>query len=193
MEKPIKNLAVFASGAGTNAENLIKYFSQSDTYRVTVVFCNRKDAYVLERAKKLDIPSIVFNREQLTDGTVGNILKDHNIYAVILAGFLMMVPEYLIREYEGRIINIHPALLPAYGGKGMHGMHVHNAVVAAGERESGITVHIVDEQYDHGKTIFQARCKVEPTDSPDDVAAKIHLLEQAYFPQAVDNYLRSLI
>ncbi|MBP5210661.1 MAG: phosphoribosylglycinamide formyltransferase, partial [Bacteroidales bacterium] len=132
-------------------------------------------------------------KDQLTDGTVGDILKTHNIYAVILAGFLLMVPDYLIRKYDGRIINIHPALLPAYGGKGMHGMHVHNAVVAAGERESGITVHVVDELYDHGKTIFQARCKVEPTDSPEDVAAKIHLLEQAYFPQAVDGYLQTLI
>lgn len=188
----MKNIAIFASGSGSNAENLITYFSNSETYRINLVLCNRKDAYVLERAKRLDIPTIVFNREDLWGDKILDILRENQTYAIVLAGFLMMIPPTFLTEYDKRIINIHPALLPAYGGKGMHGMHVHEAVVAAKEKESGITIHLVDEQYDHGKTIFQARCTVEPTDTADDVAAKIHILEQENFPRVVDEYLHTL-
>ena len=189
----MKNLVIFASGSGTNAENLIKYFANSKDFRIAAVFCNRPDAYVLQRAARLGVTTEVFNKADLTGGKVAQLLRDYNAWALILAGFLMMVPEDIVREYPGRIINIHPALLPKYGGKGMHGMHVHEAVVAAGEPETGITIHLVDEQYDHGKTLFQARCEVLPCDTAMDVAAKIHLLEQEHFPDVVDGYLSNLL
>lgn len=194
----MRNLAIFASGSGTNAENLIKYFSGSKDYRVAVVLCNKPDAFVLQRAEKLGVPSVVFDKSQLVCGegftedgkpSVMAILQQYDAFALILAGFLMKIPSHLIDAWPRRIINIHPALLPKYGGKGMHGMHVHEAVVAAKEVESGITIHLVDEQYDHGKTLFQAKCEVLPCDTALDVAAKIHLLEQAHFPEVVDDYL----
>lgn len=194
----MRNLAIFASGSGTNAENLIRYFSDREDYRVAVVLCNKPDAFVLQRAQRLGVPSVVFDKSQLQcseDRTpegkpsVMAILKEYDAFALILAGFLMKIPSHMIDAWPRRIINIHPALLPKYGGKGMHGMHVHEAVVAAKEVESGITIHLVDEQYDHGKTLFQARCEVLPCDTAHDVAAKIHLLEQAHFPEVVDDYL----
>ena len=194
----MRNLAIFASGSGTNAENLIKYFSGSKDYCVAVVLCNKPDAFVLQRAEKLGVPSVVFDKSQLVCGegftedgkpSVMAILQQYDAFALILAGFLMKIPSHLIDAWPRRIINIHPALLPKYGGKGMHGMHVHEAVVAAKEVESGITIHLVDEQYDHGKTLFQAKCEVLPCDTALDVAAKIHLLEQAHFPEVVDDYL----
>ena len=183
--KTMRNLAIFASGSGTNAENLIQYFSGREDYRVAVVLCNKPDAFVLQRAQRLGVPSVVFDKSQLLcseDTTpegkpsVVSILKEYDAFALILAGFLMKIPSHLIDAWPRRIINIHPALLPKYGGKGMHGMHVHEAVVAAKEVESGITIHLVDEQYDHGKTLFQAKCEVLPCDTAHDVAAKIHLL-----------------
>ncbi len=189
----MKNLVIFASGSGTNAENLIKYFAKNEDLRVAAVFCNKPDAFVLERAARLDVPTEVFNRKDLWEGRVEQLLKDYDAWALILAGFLMMVPPQIVEAYPGRIINIHPALLPKYGGKGMHGMHVHEAVVAAGEVETGITIHLVDEQYDHGKTLFQAKCEVLPCDTALDVAAKIHLLEQEHFPEVVDGYLSNLL
>lgn len=194
----MRNLAIFASGSGTNAENLIQYFSGREDYRVAVVLCNKPDAFVLQRAQRLGVPSVVFDKSQLMcsealtpEGkpSVVSILKEYDAFALILAGFLMKIPSHLIDAWPRRIINIHPALLPKYGGKGMHGMHVHEAVVAAKEVESGITIHLVDEQYDHGKTLFQAKCEVLPCDTAHDVAAKIHLLEQAHFPEVVDDYL----
>lgn len=194
----MRNLAIFASGSGTNAENLIQYFSGREDYRVAVVLCNKPDAFVLQRAQRLGVPSVVFDKSQLMcsealtpEGkpSVVSILKEYDAFALILAGFLMKIPSHLIDAWSRRIINIHPALLPKYGGKGMHGMHVHEAVVAAKEVESGITIHLVDEQYDHGKTLFQAKCEVLPCDTAHDVAAKIHLLEQAHFPEVVDDYL----
>ncbi|MBO6067861.1 MAG: phosphoribosylglycinamide formyltransferase [Bacteroidales bacterium] len=194
----MRNLAIFASGSGTNAENLIRYFSDHPEFRVAVVLCNKPDAFVLERARRLEVPSVVFNRSQLVcegetteEGkpSVMAILKQYDAFALILAGFLMRIPPHMIEAWPRRIINIHPALLPKYGGKGMHGMHVHEAVVAAKEMESGITIHLVDEEYDHGKALFQAKCEVLPCDTAHDVAAKIHLLEQEYFPTVVDDYL----
>ena len=189
----MKNLIVFASGSGTNAENLINYFKGSSEFCVAAVFCNQPDAFVLQRAARLGVPAEVFNKADLTGGRVAGLLEKYDAWAIILAGFLMMVPADIIKAYPGRIINIHPALLPKYGGKGMHGMHVHEAVVAAGEPETGITIHLVDEQYDHGKTLFQARCEVLPCDTALDVAAKIHLLEQEHFPEVVDGYLGNLL
>lgn len=189
----MKNIVIFASGSGTNAENLIKYFAGSQDFKIAAVFCNRPDAMVLQRAARLGVAAEVFCKADLEGGRVASLLRQYDAWALILAGFLMMVPSDIVHAYPGRIINIHPALLPAYGGKGMHGMHVHEAVVAAGERETGITIHLVDEQYDHGKTLFQARCEVLPCDTAKDVAAKIHLLEQAHFPEVVDDYLSNLI
>ncbi len=189
----MKNIVIFASGSGTNAENLIKYFADSQDFKIAAVFCNRPDAMVLQRAARLGVAAEVFCKADLEGGRVASLLRQYDAWALILAGFLMMVPSDIVHAYPGRIINIHPALLPAYGGKGMHGMHVHEAVVAAGERETGITIHLVDEQYDHGKTLFQARCEVLPCDTAKDVAAKIHLLEQAHFPEVVDDYLSNLI
>ncbi len=189
----MKNIVIFASGSGTNAENLIKYFAGSQDFKIAAVFCNKPDAMVLQRAERLGVPAEVFCKADLEGGRVASLLRQYDAWALILAGFLMMVPSDIVNAYPGRIINIHPALLPAYGGKGMHGMHVHEAVVAAKERETGITIHLVDEQYDHGKTLFQARCEVLPCDTAKDVAAKIHLLEQAHFPEVVDDYLSNLI
>ncbi len=204
----MKNLAIFSSGSGTNAENLIEYFNKTTEYKVVILLCNNEGAFVLNRCRRLGVPSLVFSKADLMRMPVRNdnmagkaqkeelsimgILEDNNIYAVILAGFLMKIPDEFIKQYPGRIINIHPALLPKYGGKGMHGMNVHKAVVAAGEHETGITIHLVDEQYDHGKIIFQARCDVLPSDSPEDVAAKIHILEQANFPEVVHKYLNTI-
>ncbi len=189
----MKNIIIFASGSGTNAENLIDYFKDSPQLRIAAVFCNRPDAFVLQRAARLGVPAEVFTKDDLWGGRVTSLLEKYDAWALILAGFLMMVPPAIVQAYPGRIINIHPALLPKYGGKGMHGMHVHEAVVAAGEAETGITIHLVDEQYDHGRTLFQARCEVLPCDTALDVAAKIHLLEQEHFPEVVDGYLSTLL
>ncbi|MBQ9584170.1 MAG: phosphoribosylglycinamide formyltransferase [Bacteroidales bacterium] len=189
----MKNIIIFASGSGTNAENLIDYFKDSPQLRIAAVFCNRPDAFVLQRAARLGVPAEVFTKDDLWGGRVTSLLEKYDAWALILAGFLMMVPPAIVQAYPGRIINIHPALLPKYGGKGMHGMHVHEAVVAAGEAETGITIHLVDEQYDHGRTLFQARCEVLPCDTALDIAAKIHLLEQEHFPEVVDGYLSTLL
>lgn len=195
-DKDMNNIAIFASGSGTNAQNLIEYFNYGkgrNTASVKTVICNKPGAYVLVRAEKLNVPYSVMNKEELTHSSAKllELLKQHNIDYIILAGYLLKIPSELIAEYPDRIINIHPALLPSYGGKGMYGHHVHEAVVAAGEKESGITIHLVDEKYDNGRTLFQARCEVAPTDTPDDVAAKIHLLEQSHFPTVVEQYISS--
>jgi len=183
-------IAIFASGSGTNAENIIKYFGDKSLCEVSLVLCNKKDAYVLERARQLNIPSVVFNKKQLEDGTyIDDLLSEKSIEFIILAGFLLKIPERLLNKYHKRIINIHPALLPKYGGKGMHGMHVHEAVIAAGEKESGITVHIIDADYDKGETLFQAKCTIGKEDTPEDLASKIHELEQRYFPESIENYI----
>ena len=189
----MKNLVIFASGSGTNAENLIKYFANSEEFRVAAVFCNKPDAPVLQRAGRLGVPTVVFDKDDLWGGHVAELLGSYDAWALILAGFLMLVPPDIVQAYRGRIINIHPALMPKYCGKGMHGMHVHEAVVAAGEPETGITIHLVDEQFDHGKIIFQAHCEVLPCDTALDVAAKVHRLEQEHFPEVVEGYLSNLI
>lgn len=207
----MKNLAVFASGSGTNAQNLIQYFnrnpdcnhtpdepinapSQKQTACVKMVICNKPDAYVLTRAKQLGIQTFLLTKDQLTTqtDTLFNILAENNIDLIILAGYLLKIPATLIVKYPNRIINIHPALLPSYGGKGMFGHHVHEAVIAAGEKKSGITIHLVDEKYDHGQILFQAECQITPQDTPDTLAGKIHLLEQTNFPRVVEQYIITL-
>ncbi len=190
--KNMKRIAIFASGSGSNAENIIKHFENNKEVCFPFILVNKQDAYVHERAKKLGLPSQTFSKQELEDGTILKLLKDNNIDFIILAGFLLKIPEAMVDAYPRRIVNIHPALLPKYGGKGMYGHHVHEAVVAAKETESGITIHYVDSHYDHGNTICQAHCAVAPTDTPDDVAANVHKLEYIYFPLAIEQAIADL-
>ncbi len=198
MGEKIPNIVIFASGSGTNAENIILWSKSRETYRVKAVFCNRKDAFVLTRAERLGIPYYTFtaadfrgNKLAGSDGRIlTDVLAELGTDYIILAGFLLKVPGYLLEAYPGRILNIHPALLPAYGGKGMYGDNVHRAVIAAGEKESGITIHVVDDQYDHGRIIYQARCRIAPEDTPETLFAKVHELESAY-PQVIENFIQS--
>ena len=189
----MKRLAVFASGNGSNAQAIAEYFSGSDEASIVLILSNREDAYVLQRAKTLNIPVRVFNRTDFykTD-EITQLLISQNIDLVVLAGFLWLLPPSLIKAFPDRIINIHPALLPNYGGKGMYGSKVHEAVVAAGEKESGISIHYVNEDYDQGKIIFQARCEVGATDTPESLAAKIHVLEYTHFASIIDQVLKKL-
>ncbi|MCP4522556.1 MAG: phosphoribosylglycinamide formyltransferase [Cytophagales bacterium] len=186
----MKKIAIFASGSGSNAENIANYFANNHEVEVSLILTNKKDAYVLERTKKLNIPSVIFNRQQFKDtNEVVEILQQHEIDLVVLAGFLWLIPANLIEAFPNNIINIHPALLPKFGGKGMYGEKVHQAVVENKETETGITIHYVNERYDEGKHIFQAKCEVNPTDSPDDVAQKIHALEYEHFPKVIADIL----
>ena len=187
------HIAIFASGSGTNAENIIQYFSKSKSIEVSLVVSNRSDAYVLERARLLKVPELIITKKEFSESEyyVLTKLRDFHIDFIVLAGFLLQIPKYLIQAYPGAIINIHPALLPKYGGKGMYGDRVHEAVVAAGEKESGITIHYINEHYDEGNTIFQATCPVLSTDSPDDVAKKVHALEYEHFPQIIEQVLNN--
>ena len=183
----MKKIAIFASGSGSNAENIIQYFAQKPQFCVKSVFCNVPDAYVLERAKKYRIPTFVFNLEEFRNpDKVFRQLQEQEIDFIVLAGFLWLMPSFITAAWPNKIVNIHPALLPAYGGKGMYGHYVHEAVIAAGEKESGITIHYVNDHYDQGAIIFQAKCPVLPTDTPDDLAARIHELEYRYFPEIIE-------
>lgn len=183
----MKNLAIFASGSGSNAENIIRYFAQKPEICIKRVYCNVPDAYVLERAKKYNVPTLVFNRPELHDPEkILHQLQEEKTDFIVLAGFLWPMPPCITSAYTQRIINIHPALLPAYGGKGMFGHHVHEAVIAAGEKESGITIHYVNDHYDEGAPIFQAKCPVLPGDTPDTLAARVHELEYQYFPEVIE-------
>ena len=179
-------IALFASGSGSNVENIVKYFSNNDNFTFPIVVSNKKDAYVHERTKLLQIPSVTFTREDFMNGEpIFKLLKELKIDYIVLAGFLLRVPDVLVAAYPNKIINIHPALLPKYGGKGMYGHFVHEAVATAGDTESGITIHYVDANYDEGNVIFQAKCPVLPTDSPDMIADKVHALEYEYYPRII--------
>jgi phosphoribosylglycinamide formyltransferase-1 len=189
----MKRVAIFASGSGSNAENIANYFKGSDAVEISLILANNPEAYVLERAKKLGIESVVVTgKEFRAADKVLEILKERNIDFIVLAGFLLLVPAKLIEAYPGKIVNIHPALLPKHGGKGMYGDHVHEAVVAAGDKESGITIHLIDERYDCGTTFFQATCPVLPTDTPHDVAEKVHALEYEHFPRVIKEIIATL-
>ena len=181
-----KNLAIFASGNGSNAENIIKFFQNDPSAEVKLVLSNKPEAYVLERAKNLGVPTFIFSRDDFYQSDVVlSTLLEQKIDWVILAGFLWLIPSNLTRAFPHRIINIHPALLPRYGGKGMYGHHVHKSVIEAGEKCSGISIHYVDEKYDEGKIIFQHECPVLESDTPGTLAARIHQLEHLHFPRVI--------
>ena len=185
-----KNIAIFASGSGSNAENIIRYFQKNDSVQVSLVLSNKSDAYVLERAHRLGVPSNVFPKEDWIAGDeILAILQEYRIDFVVLAGFLVRVPDLLLHAYPDKIINIHPALLPKYGGKGMYGDGVHEAVVAAGETETGITIHYLNEHFDEGEIIVQYKCPVVAEDTAGGVAKKVHALEYEYYPKVIDSLL----
>jgi phosphoribosylglycinamide formyltransferase-1 len=184
------NLAIFASGAGSNASKIIEFFKHNASIKIKLIVCNKAGAGVIQIAENNNIPVLMIEKEQFFRGNAYvNELQQAGINFIVLAGFLWKIPSALINAYPNKIINIHPALLPKYGGKGMYGHFVHEAVIAAGEKESGITVHFVDEQFDHGATIFQATCTIEPGDTPEILAHKIHLLEHTYFPAVIEKTL----
>ncbi|WP_298155508.1 phosphoribosylglycinamide formyltransferase [Flavobacterium sp.] len=182
----MKDIVIFASGSGTNAENLILHFRNSDIARVSRVFCNNPKAGVIQKSDALQVPVFIFSKDAFADHTVLNELNAMKPDLIVLAGFLLKFPDDIVREYAGKIINIHPALLPKYGGKGMYGMHVHQAVYDNQELETGISVHYVNEHYDEGGLIFQQKVDVSRCASADDIAAKIHGLEQKYFPKVIE-------
>lgn len=187
-------IAVFASGSGTNAENIFRYFSDSHLARPVLLVVDNPAAGALQRAERFGIERAVFTRAEFrsAEEAILELLREREIGFIVLAGFLSLVPPALVRAYAGRIVNIHPALLPKYGGKGMYGHHVHEAVIAAGEKESGITIHLVNERYDEGATLAQFRVAVEPGDTPDSLAAKIHELEYAHFPEVIEREIAKL-
>jgi phosphoribosylglycinamide formyltransferase-1 len=186
----MKNIAIFASGSGTNAQAIIEHFLLKEQRPIKLILSNNAHAYALERAKKFNINTFIFTRDDFynTD-KITNLLELNNIDFIVLAGFLWLIPDNLIKKFKNRIINIHPALLPKYGGKGMYGMKVHEAVVKNKETHTGITIHYVDEVYDNGEIIFQAKCNVLPTDTPEMVAQKVHQLEYEHFPKVIEKLI----
>jgi phosphoribosylglycinamide formyltransferase-1 len=189
----MRNIAIFASGSGTNAENIIKYFSTTNTAQVSLVLSNKRQATVLKRAEALNIRTLFFeHKEFYVTGKVLRYLTLYKIDFIVLAGFLWLVPENIIDYFENRIINIHPALLPAYGGKGMYGDEVHKAVMADKAKVSGITVHYVNKQYDKGDIIFQSRCKIDKGETPESLAEKVHALEYLHYPKIIEDMVMKL-
>lgn len=187
-------IAIFASGSGTNAENLVNYFKDSEKIKVSLILTNNAKAGVLTRAQKLNVPALVFGKQTFNTGDeLIKILKDNGVDWLILAGFLWLIPHKFIKAFPDKIINIHPALLPKYGGKGMWGHHVHNAVIDSKESESGITIHYVNEKYDEGKIIYQAKCPISPEDTAQSLAEKVHQLEYFYFPKIVEQEILSSV
>ena len=187
------NIAILASGSGTNAQRISEYFANHPLIRVSLILSNNPDAFVLSRAGNLGIPSHVFSRKTFYEtNEIPQLLIKHDITFIVLAGFLWLIPSSLLGMYPGRIINIHPALLPKYGGKGMYGVKIHKAVTDAGERESGISIHYVNEKYDEGDIIFQARCPVRPDDTPESLAGRIHKLEYRYYPEVIEKVVTGL-
>ena len=182
----MKNIAIFASGSGTNAENIARYFANSENVNVAVVLSNNRNVGVHGRVNKLGVPSFVFSREEFIAGVpILEKLAEYDVCLIVLAGFMNKISDVILQAFPGKIVNIHPALLPKYGGKGMYGRHIHEAVVAAGEKETGITIHFVSDACDEGRIIFQASVPVEPTDTPAEVECKIHALEREHFPRVI--------
>ncbi len=183
----MKHIAIFASGSGSNAEAIARHFADHTEVQVSLILTNNPEAGVIQRARRLHIPMVVFDKKTFNESSrIVEILLNEHIDLVVLAGFMMLIPEKLVQAFPRRIVNIHPALLPKYGGKGMYGHFVHEAVVAAGEAVSGVTIHYVNEVYDEGEIIFQATCALSPTDTPDEVARKVQALEHEHYPRIVD-------
>lgn len=188
----LPRIAIFVSGSGSNAENIIDYFRKTQTAEVTLIVCNNPSAYALQRATKLQVPALLIDKKTFREKeTLLEILQAQHIDWIILAGFLLLVPPYLLAAFPQRVINLHPALLPKFGGKGMYGRQVHEAVIAHGETETGITIHYANEHYDEGLIILQARCEVNPTDTLDTIAEKIHQLEYTHFPEAIEQAIQN--
>jgi phosphoribosylglycinamide formyltransferase-1 len=184
----VKRIVLFASGSGSNAQNIIEYFANNEQVEIDSLWSNKPDAFALARARNLNVETFVFDRKEFSESNkIVETLKKRKVDLVVLAGFLWLIPENLINNFT--IVNIHPALLPKYGGKGMYGMNVHKAVVQDNEKESGITIHYVNENYDEGQIVFQAKCTVDKNDSPEQVAAKVHKLEYEHFPRIIEKIL----
>jgi len=189
----MNKIAIFASGSGTNAENLINFFKENKKIEISLIFSNNKNAGIIQRAVNLNVKCYIFSRTDFYESKeILQKLKENNINFIVLAGFLWLIPEYLIEAYPNKIINIHPALLPKYGGKGMYGMNVHKAVAENKESESGITIHYVNKEYDKGDVLFQAKCNVLPSDTPEDIAKKVHELEYEHFPKVIRSIISGL-
>lgn len=192
-KKDIIRIAIFASGNGSNCENIIRYFSSSEVGKVVLVVSNRPDAFVLTRASRCNVDAIVLPKADFAnEEKLCSVLKEYGIDIIILAGFLLMIPSFLVKRYQQRIINIHPSLLPKFGGKGMYGIHVHEAVKNAGEKRTGITIHYVNEVCDGGSIIAQYDTDVQPTDTVQDIASKVHELEMRHFPTTIETVIKNL-
>ena len=190
MSKTKFRIAILASGSGTNAEEIFSYFKNHSSIEIGMLLSNNSGAYALERAKKYKVNSRVFSREEFRDpGIVLPILDKEKISHIVLAGFLWLIPDFLVTAFPDKIINIHPALLPKFGGKGMYGLHVHKAVREAGERETGITIHLVNNNYDEGKILFQAKCPVSETHSAEDIQQCVQQLEYEHYPSVIENWI----
>ena len=185
----MNNIAILASGSGSNAENIVNYFNDKQGVRIVLVATENPKAFVIERAKKLGVNSVIFSMDAFRNGDFIKVLNSYKVDFIVLAGFLKLVPEYLINAYPNRIINIHPALLPKYGGRGMYGNKVHEAVIANKEVESGITIHYVNNNYDEGGIIFQAKCSIDKNDTPETLAQKVHKLEYEHYPKVIESIL----
>lgn len=185
------SLIIFASGTGTNAAAIIEYFKKNGKARVSLIVCNKAEAGVLDIARREEIPFLIINRQTMNETLLVEQMSEYKPSLIVLAGFLWKIPDHILHAFPGRIINIHPALLPSYGGKGMYGHIVHNAVLAASDKESGITIHHVNEVYDEGDIILQARCKVHSTDDAGQLAARIHKLEHFYYPRVIEYLLEN--
>ena len=189
MSKKYK-LAVLASGNGTNAEEIFKYFRSHSAIEVTLLMSNNPNAFVLQRAKNYRVKTLVFDRREFSEGTlIAKSLSESGITHLVLAGFLWLIPSYLLQLFPGRIINVHPALLPKYGGKGMYGSRVHEAVKAAGDLETGITIHLVNDRYDEGKILFQGRCTIHGSLTPEQIAECVHKLEHEHYPKVIEEWV----
>ena len=189
----MKKIVLFASGSGTNAENIILHFNKKNLGTVVAVFSNNPNAKVLDRAEKLNVPTVIFSKEELNEAKVLQKLNSFQPDLIVLAGFLLKFPQNIIKAYPNKIINIHPALLPKYGGKGMYGMNVHRAVIENKETETGISIHFVNEHYDEGNIIFQKTVTLTGNETPEEIAEKVHLLEHQYFPEVIEGILDNSI
>ena len=188
-----KNIAILASGNGTNAENIIRYFQEKASACVNLVLTNRQNAFVLERAKERNVPCAYLDKDDWESGeAVLSMLQKYNIDFVVLAGFLARIPDNVLHAYPNKMINIHPSLLPKFGGKGMYGDRVHEAVIAAGEKESGITIHYTNERYDEGAIVCQEKCPVLPEDTSEELAQRIHKLEYEFYPKVIERLVKAL-